>query len=227
MLTRISASHKAVSLYILYYTITSDLSMPKNERNTVSYTMLGIIALIILLTISPTIVVVRAQVSGVQSSKGDQQATNSSSSSVATLRGAIASTQDNKEGKPNWIAQGNWNMTLAKPLNQGQPHPIASAFLSTINVAALNGSSKPKYSIYDFKQTQSSMNTTADSPIIINGIATIASKKGILQNVPIGITLWHNNVLHLWMDPAKTGNQFGQMPIYGTITKKTLGWLGG
>lgn len=201
--------------------------MPKNESNTISYIMLGIIALIIMLAISPTIVVVRAQVLGVQSSKGEQQATNSSSSSVTTLRGAIASTQNNKEGKPTWIAQGNWNMTLAKPLNQGQPNPTANAFLSTINMAALNGSSKPKYSIYDFKQTQSSMNTTADSPIIINGIATIATKKGTIQNVPVGITLWHNNIMHLWMDPAKTSSQFGQMPIYGTITKKSLGWLGG
>lgn len=215
-----------------------ELFMFGNKGITILHIVLVPIALTMMSMISPSIMFVKAQVPGVQSSQDtessqDQQqqqtttTSSSSSSTVTTLRGAIASTQNNNDGKPTWIAQGTWNMTLAKPSSQSDPNPTASAFLSSFGMAAINGSSKPKYTIYDFKQTNSSMNTTAESPIIVNGVATISAKKVTMQNVPIGITLWQNNVLHLWIDPQKTNNRFGQMPIYGTIYEKTLGWLAG
>lgn len=212
--------------------------MPKNKSITIVYALLVYIALTIMLITCPSIMVVKAQAPDVQSSQDtefsqdQQQATNATTSSspqssVTTLRGAIASTQNNNDGDPTWIAQGTWNMTLEKPSNPSDPRPTASAFLSTFGMAAINGSSKPKYTIYDFKQTNSSMNATDETPIIINGIATITSKKQTMQNIPIDIMLLQNNVLYLWIDPTKTNNRFGQMPIYGTIYEKTLGWLAG
>ena len=213
--------------------------MPMNKSNTIAHMIIIPAVLTVMLLVSPSIIIVKAQVPGVQSSQDtessqDQQQQNtttapssSTASSVTTLRGAIASTQNNNEGKPTWIAQGTWNMTLARPSSPDTPNPTASAFIASFGMAAINGSSKPKYVINEFKQTNSSMNTTAESPIIINGIATITSKKVTMQNVPIGITLLQNNVLHLWIDPEKTNNRFGQMPVYGTIYEKTLGWLTG
>jgi hypothetical protein len=187
--------------------------MLKNKDIMISHnTILATISIMMMLGIYPTIMAVKAQVPGLTPSQ--------TASPSTTFRGAIASIQNNNEGKPTWIAQGQWNMSLAKPLNQRQLKLTANSFNSTFTMEMINGSEKHKHSIYNFKQTGGSMNTTAASPSIINGTATITMNKGTIPNVPITIKLWQGNALNLWIDPISSKKHFGNTPIYGTIYKR-------
>jgi hypothetical protein len=192
--------------------------MLKNKGIMISHgTVLATIS-IMMLGIYPTIMAVKAQVPGLASSSANPSSPPLPPTST-TFRGAIASIQNNNQGKPNWIAQGQWNMSLVKP-NQRQLKLTANSFNSTFTMEMINGSEKHKHSIYNFRQTGSSMNTTAASPSIINGTATITMNKGTIQNVPITIKLWQGNALNLWIDPASSKKHFGNTPIYGTIYKR-------
>jgi hypothetical protein len=44
-------------------------------------------------------------------------------------------------------------------------------------------------------------------------------KEGPVNGVPISIRTFDDNVISIWVDPAKTMNHFGNTPIYGTITQ--------
>jgi hypothetical protein len=178
--------------------------MLKYKDIMISHTIIAIVSIMIILVVCPTLLAVKAQVPGLKSSQSVNPSSQPQTSSSTSLRGAIASIQNNNQGKPAWIAQGQWNMSLAKPLNQRQLKLAANSFNSTFTMEMLNGSGKHKHSIYNFKQTGSSMNTTAASPSIINGTATITMSKGTIPNVPIAIKLWQGNALNLWIDPISS-----------------------
>lgn len=119
--------------------------------------------------------------------------------------GTIASIQ-NENGKPSWILAGVWEM---KNVNSSSP-----TFNATFNMVMLNGSAPHKHTITDFKMTGSP--TKQNKAITYNGTATVSLKKGPTSNVPISVKLMGPQAMSLWIDPSKTGNHFGNTPIYGT-----------
>jgi hypothetical protein len=184
------------------------------------------VMMMMMLGMFPTAITALAQIPGMMPSQNAPSAPQSQSSSPTlasapqslsspNLTGAISSLQNNPEGNPAWIVQGQWNMSLAKPLAQSQPNPTANTFDSSYTMEMLNGTAKHRHVISDFKQTSSSMN--GNTAATINGTATITMKEGPVQNVPISIKLMQGNALNLWIDPTKTNNHFGNTPIYGTV----------
>jgi hypothetical protein len=119
--------------------------------------------------------------------------------------GAIASIQNGKDGKPQWILAGGWELK-----NIGSSSPT---FNATFNMVMLDGSAPHKHTITDFKMTGSP--TTSGTTTTYNGTATVTLKKGPASDVPISIKLMGPRAMSLWIDPTKTEGHFGNTPIYG------------
>jgi hypothetical protein len=119
--------------------------------------------------------------------------------------GTIASIQNGKDGKPEWILSGAWDF---KNINSSSP-----TFNATFNMVMLNGSVLHKHTITDFKITGGP--TKKNTATMYNGTATVSLKKGPIRGVPISIKLMGPQAMSLWIDPTKTENHFGNTPIYG------------
>jgi hypothetical protein len=147
--------------------------------------------------------------------------------------GTIATVQNDKDGKPAWIVSGLWRGSLTN-LTSGAAMMSSSGansttsktnlptatFNSVFNMVMLNGSALHKHQISNFTLTGISMPNEKIN--VSNGTATITMKEGPVNDVPISIRTFDDNVISIWVDPAKTMNHFGNTPIYGTITQAVL-----
>jgi hypothetical protein len=139
-------------------------------------------------------------------------------------RGTIASLQNDKDGKPAWLVSGIWrgsltNMTSAAMSSLLKNLPVAT-FNTVFDMVMLNGSALHKHQMSNFTLTGMSMPN--EKTVVYNGTATITMKEGPVNDVPLSIRTLNDNVISIWVDPAKTMNHFGNMPIYGTITQDVL-----
>jgi hypothetical protein len=119
--------------------------------------------------------------------------------------GTIASIQNGKDGKPEWVTSGVLDF---KSLNSNSP-----TFNATFNMFMLDGSAAHKHTIADFKMTGSP--STNGNTTTYNGTATLSLKAGPAKDVPISIKLMGDSAVSIWIDPSKTENHFGNTPIYG------------
>ena len=139
-------------------------------------------------------------------------------------RGTIASVQNDKDGKPAWIVSGLWrgsltNMTSDRMSDLLKNLPTAT-FNAVFDMVMLNGSALHKHQISNFTLTGMSMPN--EKTVVYNGTATITMKEGPVNDVPVSIRTLNDNVISIWVDPAKTMNHFGNTPIHGTITQEVL-----
>ncbi|MFL6461192.1 MAG: hypothetical protein ACJ71J_09610 [Nitrososphaeraceae archaeon] len=139
-------------------------------------------------------------------------------------RGTIASLQNDKDGKPAWLVSGIWrgsltNMTSNTMSSLLKNLPTAT-FNAVFNMVMLNGSALHKHQISNFILIGMSMPN--EKTVIYNGTATITMKEGQVNDVPLSIRTLDDNVISIWVDPAKTMNHFGNTPIYGTIIQDVL-----
>jgi hypothetical protein len=150
-------------------------------------------------------------------------------------RGTIASVQNNNDGKPAWIVSGLWRGSLTNMTSGAAMMSSSSAnnttttsktnlptatFNTVFDMVMLNGSALHKHQISNFTLTGMSMPNEKIS--VYNGTATISMKEGPVNDVPISIRTFDDNVISIWVDPSKTMNHFGNTPIYGTITQAVL-----
>jgi hypothetical protein len=146
--------------------------------------------------------------------------------------GTIASLQNDKDGKPAWIVSGLWRGSLTNMSSAGmmssssannttsQKNLPTATFSAVFNMVMLNGSALHKHQISNF--TLTSMSIPNEKASISNGTATITMKEGPVNDVPVSIRTFDDNVISIWIDPAKTMNHFGNTPIYGTVTQAVL-----
>ncbi len=146
-------------------------------------------------------------------------------------RGTIASLQNDKDGKPAWVVSGLWrgsltNMTSAAMMSSSANNTTSkknlptATFNTVFDMEMLNGSALHKHQISNF--TLTSMSMPDEKTVVYNGTATITMKEGPVNDVPLSIRTLNDNVISIWVDPAKTMNHFGNTPIYGTITQDVL-----
>jgi hypothetical protein len=149
-------------------------------------------------------------------------------------RGTIASVQNDKDGKPAWIVSGLWrgsltNMSSAGMMSSSSANNTTTAsktnlptatFNSVFEMVMLNGSALHKHQISNFVLTGMSM--PSENISVYNGTATITMNEGPVNDVPMSVRTLNNNIISIWVDPAKTMNHFGDTPIYGTITQYVI-----
>ena len=148
-------------------------------------------------------------------------------------RGTIASVQNDKDGKPAWIVSGLWrgsltNMSSAAMMSSSsanntttsQKNLPTATFNTVFEMVTLNGSALHKHQISNF--TLTSMSIPNQKSSVSNGTATITMKEGPVNDVPLSIRTFDDNIISIWVDPAKTMNHFGNTPIYGTVTQAVL-----
>ena len=146
--------------------------------------------------------------------------------------GTIASLQNDKDGKPAWVVSGLWrgsltNMSSAGMMSSSSANSTTSqknlptaTFNAVFEMVMLNGSALHKHQISNF--TLTGMPMPNEKTVVYNGTATITMKEGPVNDVPLTIRTLNDNVISIWVDPAKTMNHFGNTPIYGTITQEVL-----
>jgi hypothetical protein len=147
--------------------------------------------------------------------------------------GTIASLQNDKDGKPAWVVSGLWRGSLTNMTSSAAMMSSSSAnnttsktnlptatFNSVFNMVMLNGSALHKHQISNVTLTGMSM--PDKKTVVYNGTATITMKEGPVNDVSLSIKTLNDNVIGIWVDPAKTMNHFGNTPIYGTIAQEVL-----
>jgi hypothetical protein len=134
--------------------------------------------------------------------------------------GTIASLQNNKDGKPAWVVSGIWKGSLTNMTSASQKNLPTATFNAVFEMVMLNGSALHKHQISNF--TLTGMPMPNEKTVVYNGTATITMKEGPVNDVPLSIRTLNDNVISIWVDPAKTMNHFGNTPIYGTITQEVL-----
>jgi hypothetical protein len=150
--------------------------------------------------------------------------------------GTIASLQNNKDGKPAWLVAGLWRGSLTNMSSAtAMMMPSSSAnntmttsknnlptarFNAIFDMVMLNGTALHKHQISNFTLTGMSM--PSENISVYNGTATITMKEGPVNDIPIRIGTLNNNIISIWVDPAKTMNHFGNTPIYGSITQYVI-----
>ena len=147
--------------------------------------------------------------------------------------GTIASLQNDKDGKPAWVVSGLWRGSLTNMTSSAAMMSSSSAnnttsktnlptatFNSVFNMVMLNGSALHKHQLSNVTLTGMSM--PDKKTVVYNGTATITMKEGPVNDVPLSIKTLNDNVIGIWVDPAKTMNHFGNTPIYGTIAQEVL-----
>jgi hypothetical protein len=146
-------------------------------------------------------------------------------------RGTITSLQNDKDGKPAWLVSGLWrgsltNITSGVMMSSSVNNTTSkknlptATFNAVFDMVMLNGSALHKHQISNFTLTGMSMPN--EKIVVYNGTATITMKEGPVNEVPLSIRTLNDNVISIWVDPAKTMNHFGNTPIYGTITQEVL-----
>jgi hypothetical protein len=129
-----------------------------------------------------------------------------------SLKGALTSLQNDKDGKPAWIVSGVFKISnYNNNTNNASTSPVLNA---SFYMVKLDGTSIHTHTVSDFKVSgtpQTSGNSTT-----INGTSTVTMKEGPVTNVPTSIKLLDNSVITIWFDPTKVENHFGNTPIYGT-----------
>lgn len=146
--------------------------------------------------------------------------------------GTIASIQNGINGQPEWLLSGVWsgavievdkdqllklNQIPSNTITDKDNNTLAAMFQANFDMVMLNGSSLHTHNINEF--TLSQISNDNDKSIVVNGTATISMKEGPVNDVPISIKVLDNNVISIWIDPAKINDHFGNTPIYGQIVQ--------
>lgn len=105
-----------------------------------------------------------------------------------------------------WILAGNF-MGFGNPANLSD-----SGFHATFSMVMKNGSAPHMHQM--FNATLSDVKMDGNNTIM-QGTATITMKDGPVLDVPTTWTIYNNNSIAIYMDPAKINNHFGDTPIYG------------
>jgi hypothetical protein len=141
-----------------------------------------------------------------QTNSTAQQQQQSTSSNTSDKSGIITSVQTDAQGK--WNLNGTWSL---KGVNSGSP-----TFTSEFSMAKLDGSSKHKHNISDFKMAGKP--ATDSSGTTYTGTATITMKEKPATNVPVTILISNNGAFSIKVDQKATADHFGNTPIMGKVT---------
>lgn len=133
--------------------------------------------------------------------------------------GQISSVQlDNTTGKPAWIQSGVWLLRGIKNSTGGQTEQLYARF----EMIKPDGTAMHKHLVYAFKMA-GQPTTGSDGSTVLNGTATVTMPGGPVKDVPITIKIFNQKLIGMWIGPDKVNNHFGPGPVYGTVTKASLG----
>jgi hypothetical protein len=133
--------------------------------------------------------------------------------------GNIASLQNESNPGPAWILSGLWNTSLVQELLSAQANVSYSGpsfFNASFEMVKTDGTARHTHTISNFGERESSASNN-NRTLIFNGTATVSMEEGPIENVSANLTMLNDNILSIWVDPRKTGNHFGDMPIYGIV----------
>lgn len=78
-----------------------------------------------------------------------------------------------------------------------------------------NGTAPHGHQIYNFHMTD---HRTTDNLIAINGTATVTTRDGPVQDVPVGIQIFNRTMIAVTIGPDKVQSHFGSAPVYGVVS---------
>ncbi|MDN5847156.1 MAG: hypothetical protein L0H53_12890 [Candidatus Nitrosocosmicus sp.] len=135
--------------------------------------------------------------------------------------GTIASIQNNESGEPTWILSGSWELLIPKPLkiNQTNP-PDAAPFSATFEMMKKDGTVRHTHTVSNFNLQGSEANGNV---LVLTGTATVLMPEGLVEEVPVSLTISNQDALKLWIYPwipmpEPKDYHFGKNPIYGVVS---------
>ena len=156
--------------------------------------------------------------------------------------GTIASIENDENGYPTWIISGLWkgslitdkskegvggqsinitnSTTTANTTTNNTANLPTASFEAMFNMIMTNGSAMHEHAIYNLTLTEISIPDNKTS--VFNGTATITMKNGPVYSIPVSIKILDGNIISIWADPTKLNNHFGNIPIFGTVTKNVI-----
>lgn len=125
--------------------------------------------------------------------------------------GVFATIQTGMDGT-EWIVYGPWRLTVAPTDDEDAPNV---AFMSVLTMVQKDGTAKHRHTISNFQLTAW---TSGESTVMFDGTATISTRDGPQDGVPVTITLHNNEVIAFAIDTAAL-DHFGESPLYGIVAR--------
>jgi hypothetical protein len=140
-----------------------------------------------------------------------------------------------------WIATGDWELIPDLPQNSSQPNSGAISFNATIDMVTVNNTGSHSHEMWGFKATGKNIRPEADSTVLtFNGTVNMEIEDVLYEDIPVSIEIidsspitlsidtqtskvtpkWEpggGGTIHLWIDPVKLPDHFGNTPIYGKL----------
>jgi hypothetical protein len=155
----------------------------------------------------------------VYASNGDSGLASPSPQEERLTSGSIASLQNESSLDSAWILSGLWNTSLVQELLSAQANASytgPSFYNASFEMVKTDGTARHTHTISNFSERESSASNN-NRTLIFNGTATVSMEEGPIENVSANLTVLDDNILSILLDPIKTGNHFGDVPIYGIV----------
>jgi hypothetical protein len=155
----------------------------------------------------------------VNASSGDGGLNSAGPQEERITSGSIASLQNDSNVASAWVLSGLWNTSLVQELLSAQAnasYPGPSFFNASFEMVKTDGTARHTHTISNFSERESAASNN-NRTLVFNGTATVSMEEGPIENVSANLTLLNDNILSIWLDPRKTGNHFGDTPIYGIV----------
>jgi len=108
----------------------------------------------------------------------------------------------------NWIATGNWSMTVDNGTLAG----------FTTNMAWFNSSGKTSHT-HEFSNLRSGSGTMQGSNIVINGAMDVGTNHRVVwKNVPTTISIQGGKTITISVDDNATNHHFAGQPVFGLVS---------
>lgn len=129
------------------------------------------------------------------------------------ITGGVFSTIQTGTDGTDWIVYGPWRLTLRPEGNSTDP--VDAAFRAVLTMVQKDGTAKHRHTISDFQLTEMS---SEESKVTFEGTATISTRDGPKEGVPVTITLHNSEVIEFAIDTSVL-DHFGESPLYGLVAR--------
>ena len=127
------------------------------------------------------------------------------------ITGGVFSTIQTGMDGTDWIVYGPWRLTV-KSMEGGTPDV---AFMSVLTMVQKDGTAKHRHTISDFQVLEWE---SGESALTFDGTATISTRDGPQEGVPVTIIIHNSEVIEFAIDTDAL-DHFGEDPLYGIVAR--------
>jgi hypothetical protein len=128
------------------------------------------------------------------------------------ITGGVFSTIQTGMDGTDWIVYGPWRLTITPASDAGS---MDTRFMAVLTMVQKDGMAKHRHVISDFQLEEQS---SGDETLTFEGTATITTRDGPQEGVPVTITLHNSEVIEFAIDTSAL-DHFGEDPLWGIVAR--------